>query len=43
MKYQKPELNQLGAGERVVLGSRPMGNDAGVAGSHASSAFEFEE
>jgi hypothetical protein len=42
MEYQKPELNQLGAGESLVLGGILGGRDSGT-DTHTHSAFEFEE
>jgi hypothetical protein len=44
MQYAKPELNQLGAAESLVLGNR-HGNGDGMTGNSTkfNAAFEFEE
>jgi|HubBroStandDraft_6_1064221.scaffolds.fasta_scaffold2855966_1 hypothetical protein len=43
MEYQKPELNQLGSTESLILGVIEPGDDSNTQHSEASSAFEFEE
>ena len=44
MQYAKPELNQLGTAEALVLGGTKSGNDGSAfASKSAASAFEFEE
>lgn len=44
MEYQKPELNQLGATESLVLGHNGGSHsDNPQNGSNSASAFEFED
>jgi hypothetical protein len=45
MEYTKPQLNQLGVAETLVLGNPISGGEGGnpVGNNMALSAFEFEE
>jgi hypothetical protein len=40
MQYIKPELNQFGVAESLILGSNSNGSEGG---KMSSDAFEFEE